>query len=221
MTDDEVQEFVDRLDREAHVRDYEVLSRRKNGEIFWMRLSASVIEIGGEPCRMTFAKEITEVKAAQEALRAGEERYHAAFQTTPDAVNISRIDDGMIVDVNQKFLDLTGRAFDEVVGHTTLEAGIWANPEDLENLIQELRRSSGCKDVEFQFKKSNGESFWARLSVLFIEIGGVPCMLSFARDVTEERAGARMKDWRQRPKLCGRAKIAIAPPSRPASTPSR
>ena len=89
-------DIFDALTQNPRCRDLEVLSRRKNGEIFWMRLSAALIEIDGIPCRLVFAKEITEVKAAAEALRQSEERYRTAFQTSLDAININRLDDGRI-----------------------------------------------------------------------------------------------------------------------------
>ena len=96
-------------------RNLEVSFKRKDGKTIWMRLSASLIEVRGCKCTLTFAQEISAAKeakelltAAAEALRRSEERYRTVFETSPDAVNISRLSDGMIIDVNQSFLDSTG-----------------------------------------------------------------------------------------------------------------
>ncbi len=187
--------FIDRMNKLGMCRDLEVLSKRKNGEIFWMRLSGSLIEIGGEQCRITFAKEITEVKAAeermeaaQEALRVSEERYRIAFETSLDAINISRMQDGMFVDCNKAFLDMTGYKREEVIGRTGVELDIWVDDRDRRRLFELLRESSSCRDLLAQLRKKNGEVGLGQMSASVIELDGVPCMLCMTRDVSEAKA---------------------------------
>jgi phosphoserine phosphatase RsbU/P len=43
-------------------------------------------------------------RVAEEKLRASEERFSAAFRASPDPFVISRVDDGMILDVSEAFL---------------------------------------------------------------------------------------------------------------------
>jgi diguanylate cyclase (GGDEF)-like protein/PAS domain S-box-containing protein len=191
------QRFADALRENGKCRDFEVLSRRKNGEIFWMRLSASLIEIDGIPCRVAFARDISEIKAAEEATAAArevqrfsEELHKTVFQTCPSAILIGRVSDGTILDANKTFLDWTRYERNEVVGHTTLELGLWANVADRQRLIDELLRNQGCRDMEFQFRRRDGEIFWLRLSATLIEVGGTQCMLAFAQDVSAAKAAA-------------------------------
>lgn len=56
------------------------------------------------------ARKIAEesLAAAQEALRASEERYRTAFQTSLDGICISHLDDGRYIDANKAFFDLMG-----------------------------------------------------------------------------------------------------------------
>jgi diguanylate cyclase (GGDEF)-like protein/PAS domain S-box-containing protein len=187
--------FLDQLQRQGNCREVEVLSRRKNGEIFWMRLSASLIEIWGEQCLIAFAKEITEVKAAQErmaeareALRVSEKRYRIAFETSLDAINISRLQDGRFIDCNKAFLDMTGYRREEVIGWTGLELDIWVNDRDRQRLFEELQQRSSCKDLQAQFRKKNGEVGLGLLSASVMDIDGVPCMLCMTRDISAARA---------------------------------
>src|ERR1019366_7363523 len=91
VNDADRKRYIDALANNANSLDMEVLARRKNGKIFWMRLSVALIVIEGITFRLVFAKEITEVKAATEALRLSEERYRTAFQTSIDAININRL----------------------------------------------------------------------------------------------------------------------------------
>src|SRR5271157_3343292 len=195
VNDSDKQMYFEQLNQQGEYRDLEVQSRKKKGELFWIRLSASLIEIGGERCRITFAKEISEVKAAQarmaaaqEALRQSEERYRTAFQTSIDAITISRQDDGEFVDVNQTFLNMFGYEREEVIGRTSLELRIWSEPQDRQRLVEVLRTESVCRGIEFQFTKKNGQRLWGLVSGERIEIDGVPSFLLIVRDISEAKA---------------------------------
>ena len=185
------QMFIDQLEKQGKCRDLEVQSRKKDGEIFWMKLSASQIEIGGEHCRITFAKEISEVKAAEErmaaaaeALRASEERYRTIFHTSVDCITISRLSDGGYIDVNKAFLDLIGIEREEIFGRTSADLGIWAHPETRSEIVELLRRDASVRDFQTQFIKKSGELVWVLISASVIEIEGVSCLVSIVRDIS-------------------------------------
>ncbi|MGA2086573.1 MAG: EAL domain-containing protein, partial [Terracidiphilus sp.] len=183
------------LNQQGEYRDLEVQSRKKNGELFWIRLSASLIEIGGERCRITFAKEISEVKAAQarmaaaqEALRASEERYRTVFQTSLDAISINRVSDEKYIDCNQAFLDNLGFEREEVLGRTSQELNIWADERDLQKLVEILRQNYSCRGLEARFRKKNGVVGWGEISAEVIELDGVYCIISITRDTSDAKA---------------------------------
>ena len=186
------QRFVDAVLRNNTCRDFEALSRRKNGQIFWIRLSASLIEIGGNPCLLAFGQDISETKAAEErlsaiaeALRATERRYSTAFQMNLDAVDICHKEDGTFIDVNDAFLRITGFEREEVIGHTAQEIGIWDNPQDRQKLMEALSQNSSCQNLEFPYRTKDRRLRLGRLSVTPIELDGTACILSVTRDVTE------------------------------------
>ena len=189
------QRFFDGLAHDGTCRDFEALSRRRNGEIFWMRISASIIEIEGIPCRLIAARDITEAKRAEErlvaaakALQSSEERYRTAFQANLDAMIINRADDGRFIDCNQAFLDTSGFTRDEVLGRTTLELGVWVDTRDRTAVREMLHRDSSYRGLEVQFKKKNGEVIWGEMSATLMEVDGVPCILSIIRDLSAAKA---------------------------------
>jgi diguanylate cyclase (GGDEF)-like protein/PAS domain S-box-containing protein len=190
VNDRDKQTFVETLLRDSRCRDMEVESRKKNGERFWMRLSASLIEIGGCQCGITFAHDVSDAKAAAEALLASEERYRTVYETSSDAVMISRVSDGIILDVNQSFLNSAGFERSEVIGRTTPELGIWVNDPDRQIFTDTLLRDSSVRNMEVLSRRKNGEIFWMRLSASFIEIGGCQCRFTFAQDISEAKAAA-------------------------------
>ena len=172
---------------------------RKDGTLTWAKLTISIQrDGGGSPMHfITFAEDINARKAAEErlasaadALRVSEERYRTAFQTSRDSININRLSDGKYIDVNQAFLDITGYDRDEVIGKTSLELGIWADPRDRLAMTDMMGRSSNCHNLEVQFRKKDGTVFWGQMSGSLMEVNGVPCVLSVTRDLSESKAAA-------------------------------
>jgi diguanylate cyclase (GGDEF)-like protein/PAS domain S-box-containing protein len=82
----ERQEMVDRLRRDGVVRNFECTFRIKSGELRVGLLSAGLVMIGGRPCMLTVSNDITERKAAQQALEASEERYALAARGANDGL---------------------------------------------------------------------------------------------------------------------------------------
>ena len=92
----------------------------------------------------------------QDALRDSEERYRKAFQNSLDAVNISRMSDGLFMDVNHGFERITGWTRDEVVGKTSLELNIWHDPAVRKVLVESLQRDGRCLNLEADFVRKDG-----------------------------------------------------------------
>jgi diguanylate cyclase (GGDEF)-like protein/PAS domain S-box-containing protein len=189
--------LVEKLRRDTSFRDVNVRFRKKSGDAIWVLLSCTVMEIKGVPCILTVARDITEAKAADERLAAAqaallksEERYRTAFQTSLDAITINQVDDGIFIDCNKAFLDGSGYERHEVIGRTSRELNLWADPRDRHTLIEILRQNSSFRDMEVMFRKKNGELYWSRISSSLIELDGTPCMLSVTRDISDAKAAA-------------------------------
>jgi diguanylate cyclase (GGDEF)-like protein/PAS domain S-box-containing protein len=143
----------------------------------------------GQPLKMHgIIKDITERKLSEMHLRDSVEHYRAIFHTAPDSVTIARLDDGMIIDANQAFLESTGYERNEVIGHTTVQLGLWVNAADRKNMVESVLCNAQCRDFEVQSRRKNGQTFWMRLSSSLIEIAGSKCILTFARDISESKA---------------------------------
>jgi len=60
--------FVEQLRTHGSVRDLEILTRRKDGKMGTMLISAQLIEVDGKPCALSMAADISQRKQAEEAL---------------------------------------------------------------------------------------------------------------------------------------------------------
>ena len=189
------EDLQEMLRRKTSFRDVNIRYRRKNGDHIWVLLSSSVIEIEGVFCTLSILRDISAAKAAEEqlaaaqqALRTSETRYRIAFQMSLDSVNINRMTDGHFIEVNQAFLDITGYEREDVIGKSSLEIDIWADPRDRQNLLEIFQHNSFCRDLEARFRKKNGELVWGLMSASVIELDGVPCILSVTRDISDAKA---------------------------------
>ena len=63
-------------------------------------------------------RDITERKQAEEAIKKSEEKFSKAFNTCPEVMMISTLEEGRFIEVNDAFLKKTGFQRNEVVGHT-------------------------------------------------------------------------------------------------------
>ena len=131
--------------------------------------------------------DITERKKAEEALRKSEERFSKAFRAIPDAVVISRMSDGLIIDANEGWSRIFGHEQREVVGQSSLELGVYADPKDREKAAALFTEHGSLHDFELQIRIKSGEIRQASISSERIEINGLDYMLTIMRDITERK----------------------------------
>jgi PAS domain S-box-containing protein len=129
--------------------------------------------------------DVTQHIQADEALRVSEEKFANAFLTSPDAININRLADGVYIDVNQGFGRLTGYSRQEVIGKSSLDLNIWADPADRARLVKGLLEKGGVDNLEAHFQRKNGNIGTGLMSARVIIVQGEKCILSVTRDITE------------------------------------
>lgn len=126
------------------------------------------------------------IRLNQETIEA-EEKYTLMFNTIPDAVLITRLKDGLFLDVNQGFTKLSGYSHEEVMDKTTLEIDIWFDPTERARFIVLLTEGGVIEDMEFQFRKKNSRPLLGLLSSRIIQVNDEPHILSVVRDITSRK----------------------------------
>jgi diguanylate cyclase (GGDEF)-like protein/PAS domain S-box-containing protein len=169
----------------------------KDGSLTWVKLTTSLQRDGaGNPLHyITLVEDINARKHAEEhlaktktALQTSEARYRTVFQTSLDCIVLSTLSDGRYIDVNKAFLDLMGYESNEIIGRTSSECGIWADPEIRPELARLLEENSSFQDLKTRIRKKNGDLFWVSLSASIIEIEGDSCVLSVMKDISGAKA---------------------------------
>jgi PAS domain S-box-containing protein len=172
----------------AYVNEYRM--RDAKGQWRWMLARGRLVRRGpaGEPMLMVGTHlDVDAMRRQQAALLASHERFQKIYQTTPDAMGISRISDGSYVDVNEGFLRLTGYARAEVLGHGSLDLGLWDEPAQRAQLFEEFARAGLVDSMEITVRRKDGQLLSGLLSVRRLVEQGEDCMLFIYRDVSERR----------------------------------
>src|SRR5262249_7027376 len=164
-----------------------VTIQRPSGERRDILVSAAWVEIERQKQMLMSAVDITEVHRTEELLRRSEERFEKIFQSSPDAIVISRLEDGRYLEVNQRWLDLFGFTREEASGRTAFELGVWVERAERARFIAEVRQRGTVKNFETRFRRKSGATLDALLAADVIDIAGEPHLIVPILDITDRK----------------------------------
>jgi len=114
-------------------------------------------------------------------------KLQLVFNTSPDASIITRLSDGLFVDVNGGFLVMTGYTRNDAIGNSAVKISVWHHIMDRELFITELKDKGICTNKEYVFKRKDGSPFVGTISARIIIIRTVPHIVSVIHDITERK----------------------------------
>jgi len=142
----------------------------------------------GKPLHMVGTnQDVTWRIEAEQALRSSEEKFSKAFHASPDSIVITRAEDGTYIDVNEAFQEVTGYTRDEVIGRSSMDLGLWADPDARMVMLRLLNQHGHVRNLDVRFRVKSGETRELLWSADVIEYGGEACLIAISRDVTDQR----------------------------------
>ena len=182
------------------VRDVDALISHADGVKRWVLASAAPVRgpDGTVVAGVVVFPDITERKRAEAELRASEERFAKAFDLSPDAIIISIMEDGRIIDANAGLLRLSGYEREEVLGRSSVELGLWGDdPAARAEWVRMLRSEGSVRGLERTYRTRRGNVV-AVVSAEVFELNGQPHVLTYATDITDrKRAEAELAASRE------------------------
>jgi len=166
---------------------FEWRHRRKDGSELPVEVNARTVEMGGERRIFSSVRDITERKRLEEALRESEERFAKVFRSSPDSITLTSLATGLIVEANESASRLTGYSRDELIGKSTTELDVWADPADRDRYVALLRKQGRVLNLEASFRIKSGETRDALVSGEVIELHDGRYILGVIRDITERK----------------------------------
>lgn len=164
--------------------------RKKNGQLIDVEITAHELDFEGRPARLVLAKDITEQKRVQEALRESEARFRQLAETIEDVFWSTTPDYQAIVYVSPAFERVWGRSLAELHATPTL----WLDAihhEDRSRVIAALESlARGIEyEIEYRIFRPNAEARWIldRGFALRDDNQRVYRTVGVARDITKQK----------------------------------
>jgi PAS domain S-box-containing protein len=159
-----------------------------DGAVVWINMTIAPVQVvdKAHPRHLCMIENITDHKAAEEALRESERKYRFLVANAHEAIFIAQ--DNVVKFPNGKALEMTGYSTEELAGVPFTDL---IHPEDKgtvqERYIDRLRGEPPRETYPFRIMKKTGEEIWVQLAAELIDWEGRPGVLCFLRDITKER----------------------------------
>ncbi len=173
----------------------EIRFKRKDGTWAWLDLEATPFQadkrFGG---LQVIARDVTERKLAEDALRQSARSYRGIFNAATDAIFVHDAATGTILDVNDAALRLFEVDRAEALNLTPDAANLGVSPYSAVEARQWMARAiaEGPQLFEWLARKKSGELFWVETALKCAELDGQQRVLALVRDISERKRTAEV-----------------------------
>jgi PAS domain S-box-containing protein len=172
------------LQQQGFIRNQEYRFRTANGTLRTVLYSAETVQLNGQTCILSVSNDITERKAAEEALSESEKRFRTLVEQATDALFVVDAD-GRLIDVNQEACHTLGYTREELLQLSVPDVQKTVSMEDLQ---QDWALQPGqAVTREGTHQRKDGSQFPVEVRLGRIEIGGRSVLLALARDITARK----------------------------------
>lgn len=160
---------------------------RSDGEEFLMEVSLSGGRSDNQKFVVAIARDISDRRRAEMAIKASEERYRSLQENLPLGIYRST-PEGKILTVNPAFVLLLGYSSRlEVLNHSSLE--LFFNPDKRQKLMKILEKEGAVSDFEVELLKKDGSTLWAALYIKAVkdDSGNILYNDGIVEDISERK----------------------------------
>jgi PAS domain S-box-containing protein len=153
--------IAEKYRRRFRERSVEPLLNRKmklrEGRVVYVEASNSYVGSNdGADLLLGIFRDVTERKAAEEALTRAERKYHELFENAVQGIFQSTVD-GKIVMANAALLKMLGYSSLSELAEVDLAQAVYVNPDDRKKLLGTLKEEGLRSNVELQLKSKDGK----------------------------------------------------------------
>ncbi len=125
-----------------------------------------------------------QVEAAQRESRS---YFEKSFHSSPALMSLHRVSDRKIFEVNPAFTRSCGYTREEVIGRTTYDIDLWVHESQQAEFDRQLNARGFVRDLQADYHAKDGRITTLLINADIVELGGEPCVLTVAIDITERR----------------------------------
>jgi len=132
--------------------------------------------------------ETTLHKVREKDLQKSVSKFSKLFNNSPYPMSIVDSKDGRIIDINSSYLTLLGLRYEDVIGKTSIELGIWADLNQRDELFRRALNNEAVKNQEVKVKSRDGSVRTLLMSIEQIKSDENEDLLIFmALDITDRK----------------------------------
>jgi PAS domain S-box-containing protein len=166
---------------------YELLVRSKDGTPLWVEVTSRIMKHGGKPFGVHgTARDITDRKRAEEALRESQEKYRLVVENASESILVAQ--DGRLGFVNPKTVEITGYSEQELMSRPFVD---FIHPDDRAMVAERYQKRIAGEhppDVyPFRVIDKSGNIKWMEIHAVSINWERRPATLNFLADITARR----------------------------------
>lgn len=160
---------------------YQSVAISKYGKKIDVNVSVITINYNGEPAIQVILRDITLQKEAEKALADSEEKFKFLSKSTFEGIIVHK--NGIILDANEAFYEMTGYSIDEAVGKLLTDYIVYS--EDKKLVYSKITQKQ-VKPYTITAKRKNGTLFIAEIEAKDVIHNGEEVRIAAVRDVTEK-----------------------------------
>lgn len=159
---------------------------RGEQEVYLWATAAPLYDVKGNLIGAIEAiRDITDRKRTEDALRRSEMRYRRLLESAPFPIAITRVEDDILLYINQKASDLVELPKEKANGLLISEC--FFNPHERRQLQQQVLQQGQVMDYEISLQSLSGKRYWTLVSASLTEFEGEKAIFAAFNDISERK----------------------------------
>ena len=183
---EERRKMVEILRRDKRVLNFDSVGIGRDGRKRLISLSAEMVDMEGVPHLVVYIDDISERRAAEEALREREELYRSIVTQAPDGICLIDPETLEFLEINESATRSLGYTREEFAGKNLLDIQVDLDEAALRGYLKEII-IHGRQVFENRHRRKDGSIQIARIGVAVVDVGGKPMISSIWQDITVQK----------------------------------
>jgi len=184
--------FSDHYKKRAHSEGIQTINfriRKKDGSVSWIehRCQEALDSHGKFLGVRVSCKDLTEIKKADKELELSEERFQALIHSAQDAIMVTEVNTGIIIDANKKSEDLTGLPIEKIIGMHHANLYPQENKDQYSEFFYKRVENNEPLFEDIYIYNVNGRKIPVEISSSIAKIQDKSIILDIFRDISERK----------------------------------